>query len=82
MSDPVILIPARMASTRLPNKPLADINRLPMVVRVAKRAALSSAAQVVVATDSPAIVQACQEHGCKVRAPRQRDRVTARGRAH
>jgi len=60
-----VLIPARMASTRLPNKPLADINRLPMVVRVAQRAALSSAAQVVVATDSPVIVQACEEHGVR-----------------
>ena len=38
-----VLIPARRASTRLPDKPLADIGGLPMVVRVAQRAALSSA---------------------------------------
>jgi 3-deoxy-manno-octulosonate cytidylyltransferase (CMP-KDO synthetase) len=60
-----VLIPARMASTRLPNKPLAEINKLPMVVRVAQRAALSSAAQVVVAADSPMIIQACEEYGVR-----------------
>ena len=60
-----VLIPARMASTRLPNKPLADIHKVPMVVRVAQRAAQSSAAQVVVAADSPVIVQACQDHGVR-----------------
>jgi 3-deoxy-manno-octulosonate cytidylyltransferase (CMP-KDO synthetase) len=58
-----VLIPARLASTRLPNKPLADIAGLPMVVRVAERAALSQAAQVVVAADNPAIVDACRVHG-------------------
>ncbi len=58
-----VLIPARLASTRLPNKPLADIGGLPMVVRVAQRAAQSSAARVVVAADSPLTLQACQAHG-------------------
>ncbi len=58
-----VLIPARLASTRLPNKPLADIAGLPMVVRVAQRAALSRASRCVVAADSPAIMQACREHG-------------------
>ena len=57
------LIPARLASTRLPNKPLADIAGLPMVVRVAQRAALSRAARVVVAADDPRIVEACAAHG-------------------
>ena len=52
-----VLIPARLASTRLPNKPLADIAGLPMVVHVARRAARSQAAQVVVATDSQAVLQ-------------------------
>jgi 3-deoxy-manno-octulosonate cytidylyltransferase (CMP-KDO synthetase) len=60
-----VLIPARLASSRLPNKPLADIAGLPMVVRVAQRAALSLATQVVVAADSPEIVQACEAHGIK-----------------
>ena len=57
-----VLIPARLASTRLPDKPLADIAGLPMVVRVAQRAALSQASRVVVATDSERILQACQQH--------------------
>ncbi len=60
-----VIVPARLASTRLPNKPLADIHGLPMVVRVAQRAAQSQAAQVVVAADSPEIVQACQNHGIR-----------------
>ena len=58
-----VLIPARLASSRLPNKPLADIHNVPMVVRVAQRASLSSAARVVVAADNPAIVTACEAHG-------------------
>jgi 3-deoxy-manno-octulosonate cytidylyltransferase (CMP-KDO synthetase) len=60
-----VLIPARLASTRLPNKPLADIAGLPMVVHVARRAARSHAAQVVVATDSPAVLEACAQHGVR-----------------
>ena len=60
-----VLIPARLASTRLPDKPLADIGGLPMVVRVAQRAALSQAQQVVVATDSERILAACEQHGTR-----------------
>jgi len=60
-----VLVPARLASTRLPNKPLADIQGLPMVVRVAQRAALSNASQVVVAADSQEIVSACEAHGIR-----------------
>jgi 3-deoxy-manno-octulosonate cytidylyltransferase (CMP-KDO synthetase) len=52
-----------MASTRLPDKPLADIGGRPMVVRVAQRASASSATRVVVAADSAAIVCACEAHG-------------------
>jgi 3-deoxy-manno-octulosonate cytidylyltransferase (CMP-KDO synthetase) len=58
-----VLIPARLASTRLPDKPLADIAGKPMVVRVAERAAASGATQVVVAADSPRVVDACAAHG-------------------
>jgi 3-deoxy-manno-octulosonate cytidylyltransferase (CMP-KDO synthetase) len=47
----IVIIPARLASTRLPNKPLADLGGKPMVVRTAERALLSGAAQVVVACD-------------------------------
>ena len=58
-----VLIPARLASTRLPGKPLADIGGQPMVVRVARRAARSAARRVVVAADHADIVAACAAHG-------------------
>lgn len=58
-----VLIPARLASTRLPDKPLADIGGLPMVVRVAQRARASGASRVVVAADDRRIVEACAAHG-------------------
>ena len=58
-----VLVPARLASTRLPDKPLADIGGIPMIVRVAQRAALSAAERVVVAADDAAIVDACARHG-------------------
>lgn len=57
-----VLIPARMASSRLPGKPLADLGGKPMVVRVAERVSHSGAVRVVVATDAPAVLQACAEH--------------------
>jgi 3-deoxy-manno-octulosonate cytidylyltransferase (CMP-KDO synthetase) len=60
-----VLVPARLASTRLPRKPLADIGGVPMVVRVAQRAALSSARAVVVAADHADIVEACNAHGVR-----------------
>ncbi len=62
----IVIIPARLASTRLPNKPLADLAGKPMVVRVADRAALSGAARVIVATDDEAIFAACAAHGIEV----------------
>lgn len=58
-----VVIPARMASSRLPDKPLADIAGVPMVVRVAQRAAQSQARQVVVAADDERILHACAAHG-------------------
>jgi 3-deoxy-manno-octulosonate cytidylyltransferase (CMP-KDO synthetase) len=62
----VAVIPARLASTRLPNKPLADIGGKPMVVRVAERARLSGAQQVLIATDSQRVVDVANEHGIEV----------------
>jgi 3-deoxy-manno-octulosonate cytidylyltransferase (CMP-KDO synthetase) len=59
----VVIVPARLASTRLPRKPLADIGGVPMVVRVARSAAASGADRIVVAADSPEIVDACSAHG-------------------
>ncbi len=60
-----VLIPARLASTRLPDKPLADIAGLPMIVRVALQARQSQAREVVVATDDARIQQACEAHGVR-----------------
>lgn len=69
--DFTVVIPARMASSRLPDKPLADIGGLPMVVRVAQRALQSQASQVVVAADDERIVAACQAHGVQALLTRQ-----------
>jgi 3-deoxy-manno-octulosonate cytidylyltransferase (CMP-KDO synthetase) len=60
-----VLIPARMSSTRLPDKPLADLGGKPMVVRVAERVADIGARQVVVAADDARILAACEAHGVK-----------------
>jgi 3-deoxy-manno-octulosonate cytidylyltransferase (CMP-KDO synthetase) len=63
MSDPVVLVPARMASTRLPGKPLADILGEPMIVHVWRRAIEAGLGPVVVATDESAIVAAIEAVG-------------------
>ena len=60
-----VVIPARLASTRLPNKPLADIGGKPMVVRVAERAILAGAKDIIVATDDQSIVDACINNSVK-----------------
>jgi len=59
-----VLIPARLASSRLPNKPLADIAGVPMVVRVAQRvrSGVPAGTRVVVAGDHASILAACQAH--------------------
>jgi 3-deoxy-manno-octulosonate cytidylyltransferase (CMP-KDO synthetase) len=59
----LVLIPARLGSTRLPGKPLADIAGEPMIVHVLKRALDADVGPVVVATDSEAIVAAVQKSG-------------------
>lgn len=59
----LILIPARMASTRLPGKPLADIAGLPMIVQVARRAAESGAGEIAIATDSDEVARAVEALG-------------------
>lgn len=63
--NPLILIPARLASTRLPNKPLAMIGDAPMIVQVWKRAVESGVGDVVVACDSQAIGDAVATAGGK-----------------
>ncbi len=59
----LLLIPARMGSTRLPGKPLADICGRPMIVHVAERARESGLGRVVVATDTDAVASAVRDHG-------------------
>jgi 3-deoxy-manno-octulosonate cytidylyltransferase (CMP-KDO synthetase) len=76
----VVIIPARLASTRLPNKPLADLGGKPMIVRVAERARASGAGRIIVATDHADILAACAAHGveaCLTRAdhPSGTDRI-------
>ena len=58
MADVLVAIPARMAATRLPGKPLVDIGGLPMIVHVLRRAQEAAIGPVVVATDSEAIAAA------------------------
>jgi 3-deoxy-manno-octulosonate cytidylyltransferase (CMP-KDO synthetase) len=63
MAPTLILIPARMASTRLPGKPLADIGGVPMIVHVLRRAEEAKIGEAVVATDSEAIAVAVEKAG-------------------
>lgn len=65
MTNALILIPARMASTRLPNKPLAEINGLPMICQVVDRAKEADIGEPIVATDSTEILKAVEQHGAK-----------------
>jgi 3-deoxy-manno-octulosonate cytidylyltransferase (CMP-KDO synthetase) len=65
MADVLILIPARMASTRLPGKPLADIGGEPMIAHVVKRATAAAIGPVAVATDSAAIAAVVEKCGAR-----------------
>lgn len=70
----VVIIPARYASTRLPGKPLVDINGKPMVVHVLERARESGAERIIVATDNEEVREAVQAVGgevCMTRADHQ-----------
>ena len=62
----LVLIPARMAATRLPGKPLLDIGGLPMIVHVLRRAEQAQIGRVAVATDTPEIAAAVKAHGGEV----------------
>lgn len=59
----LVLIPARMAASRLPGKPLLDIGGLPMIVQVVRRAEAARIGRVVVATDTPDIASSVTAHG-------------------
>lgn len=63
MHNPLILIPSRLGAVRLPNKPLADIEGVPMVVRVWRKAVEAQCGPVAVATDSPQIAQLIEAQG-------------------
>lgn len=63
MPNAIILIPARLASTRLPGKPLADLHGVPMIVQVLRRAEAARIGEAVVATDSEAVAAAVEKSG-------------------
>jgi 3-deoxy-manno-octulosonate cytidylyltransferase (CMP-KDO synthetase) len=63
MRDAIILIPARLASVRLPGKPLAELHGAPMIVHVLRRAKAAGIGEVVVATDSEPVVAAVEKAG-------------------
>ncbi len=63
MPESLVLIPARLASTRLPGKPLADIGGQPMIVHVLRRAEAAGIGEAVVATDSEAVATAVEKAG-------------------
>jgi 3-deoxy-manno-octulosonate cytidylyltransferase (CMP-KDO synthetase) len=60
---PIVIIPARLAATRLPGKPLADIGGLPMIVRVLRQAERAEVGEVAVAAGDPEIVEAVRAAG-------------------
>ena len=68
--NPIVLIPARMSATRLPDKPLADIHGTPMIVHVWRRAMDAAIGEVVVATDSDRIAEAVARVGGRVQMTR------------
>jgi 3-deoxy-manno-octulosonate cytidylyltransferase (CMP-KDO synthetase) len=68
--NPIVVIPARMAATRLPNKPMADIHGEPMIVHVWRRAQEADIGPVVVATDSEVIAEAITRRGGRVQMTR------------
>ena len=78
---PLIMIPARMQATRLPNKPMADIHGVAMIVHVWQRALLANCGPVVVATDSEVIADAVMEAGGEVVMTR-RDHLSGSDRIH
>jgi 3-deoxy-manno-octulosonate cytidylyltransferase (CMP-KDO synthetase) len=63
MPDAIVLIPARLASTRLPGKPLADLHGAPMIVHVLRRAEAADIGEVIVATDSEPVAAAVEKAG-------------------
>jgi 3-deoxy-manno-octulosonate cytidylyltransferase (CMP-KDO synthetase) len=78
---PIVVIPARMAATRLPDKPMADIHGEPMIVHVWRRAVAAGIGEVVVATDSPVIAEAVARAGGRAQMTRP-DHPSGTDRVH
>lgn len=79
--NPIVLIPARMAATRLPDKPMADIHGDPMIVHVWRRAMEADIGEVVVATDSAVIAEAVTRAGGRAQMTRA-DHPSGTDRVH
>jgi len=79
--NPIVLIPARMAATRLPDKPMADIHGEPMIVHVWRRAMEADIGAVVVATDSQVIAEAVTKAGGRAQMTRA-DHPSGTDRVH
>lgn len=77
----LVLIPARMASTRLPGKPLADINGLPMIVQVAHRAREANVGRIIVAVDDQRVFDVVKSAGFEVAMTRN-DHQSGSDRIH
>jgi 3-deoxy-manno-octulosonate cytidylyltransferase (CMP-KDO synthetase) len=81
MPSPLVVIPARLGATRLPNKPLAEIAGEPMIVHTWRRALEAGIGPVAVATDAPAIAQAVERAG-GVAVMTRADHVSGSDRIH
>lgn len=79
--NPIVLVPARMAATRLPGKPLADIGGVPMIVQVWRRALEADLGPVLVATDDPRIAEAIEARGGRAALTRA-DHASGTDRIH
>lgn len=79
--NPLVMIPARMAATRLPGKPMADIHGQPMIVHVWRRAMEADIGAVVVATDSQEVAEAVRAAGGRVEMTRA-DHPSGSDRVH
>lgn len=79
--NPIVLIPARMAATRLPDKPMAEIAGVPMIVHVWRRAVAAAIGEVVVATDSAEIAEAVTRAGGRIAMTRT-DHPSGTDRVH
>jgi 3-deoxy-manno-octulosonate cytidylyltransferase (CMP-KDO synthetase) len=81
MPDTIVLIPSRLASTRLPGKPLADLHGTPMIVHVLRRAEAAKIGDVIVATDAEAVASAVEKAGGRAIMTRS-DHVSGSDRIH